>query len=47
MISTACADVRYRYGRRWSRAILTQASPIDYLIYGIGIYEGYKLSMRK
>jgi hypothetical protein len=27
--------------------ILTQANPIDYLIYGIGIFEGYKLSIRK
>ncbi len=26
--------------------ILTQAGPIDYLIYGIGLYEGWKLSMR-
>lgn len=27
--------------------IFTQAGPIDYLIYGIGIFEGYKLSMRR
>ena len=26
--------------------IVTQAGPIDYLIYGIGIFEGYNLSMR-
>jgi hypothetical protein len=26
--------------------ILTQATPIDYLIYGIGLFEGYKLSIR-
>jgi hypothetical protein len=27
--------------------IFTQMGPVSYLIYGIGIYEGYKLSIRK
>jgi hypothetical protein len=27
--------------------IVTGSSPITYLIYGIGIFEGYKLSIRK
>jgi hypothetical protein len=28
-------------------SIFTQMGPMSYLIYGIGIYEGYKLSIRK
>lgn len=28
-------------------AIINQAKPLDYLIYAIGIFEGYKLSIRK
>jgi hypothetical protein len=29
------------------QTILSNASPITYLIYGIGIYEGFKFSIKK